>query len=245
MKRFFLTLIALSPMAAFSQSLWVDNFDSLSTGNLAGQNGWLTTVSPVQVVTGGGTNPPADSGQQMASNQPTSNTLSSGFIFAPPIWANRQAGNDTLVLRGSIFVSNGTNNLGSAILQVVGTNPTAQRMGFVGIAAGKFIFGTGDNILFGSNATLDQWNTFRLEVDTAANSSKFFANENLLGTQNFTSGLALNNWGFATVALNGDLTKPVFYDTMSVEAVPEPASLAIIGASFLAIIKARGRQKSK
>lgn len=235
MKLSLVVLGCFAPLASFAQVLWGDNFDSYAQGGLNGQGGWVTTNPPINVVAGGNGRPEAHTPGQMVLQQPAS-----GAAFAlhlPDGWSGRNAGNDVLVLTGAIYVSAGTSNLGSAIMQVVGFNGGSSRMGYVGLINNQFIYGTGDSILFGSSATMGQWNEIRIEVDTVANVSKMYGNGTLLGTESFLAGLTLNNWGFQTTSLGGAVSNPVFFDTMQVEAVPEPFSLVGFGLAGLIVAR--------
>lgn len=84
---------------------------------------------------------------------------------------------------------------------------------------------------------MGQWNEIRIEVDTVANVSKMYGNGTLLGTESFLAGLTLNNWGFQTTSLGGAVSNPVFFDTMQVEAVPEPFSLVGFGLAGLIVAR--------
>ena len=240
MKTIIAGIITVGPVLAFGQVVWTEDFDSLTLGQLHNQNGWFNNTLNTNVVAGGGSLPTAHSGNQMATNQPT---LGGSFqnLHVPTGWNTRDAGKNTLVLTGAIYVSSGTANLGSAIFQVVGTNPSPSRMGFAGIAGDRFFFGTDANAQLGGVASLDQWNILRIEVDTVNHTNAFYANGGLLGAGTYDSSLVLNNWGFSAVALFGDVNKPVFYDSMSVEAVPEPITLLAIGiGSLVAFRRKRG-----
>lgn len=236
MKTVIAGILVVGPVLALGQVVWSEDFDSLALGQLHNQNGWFNNTLNTNVVAGGGSLPIADSGSQMATNQPT---VGASFqnLHVPTGWNTRDIGNDTLVLTGALFVSSGTANLGSAIFQVVGTNPTPARMGFAGIAGNRFFFGTDANTQLGGVATLDQWNILRIEVDTVNHTNAFFANGGFLGSGTYDPSLVLNNWGFSAVALSGNVSKPVFYDSMSVEAVPEPMTLVALGIGSLVALR--------
>lgn len=236
MKTLITGILVIGPALAFSQVVFTENFDSLTPGQLHNQNGWFNNTLNTSVVAGGGPFPAAHSGAQMATNQPT---IGASFqnLHLPTGWNTRDAGKDTLVLTGALFVSSGTTNLGSAIFQVVGTNPSASRMGFAGISGTRFLFGTDADTQFGPQATLDQWNILRIEIDTVNHTNSFFANGSLLGSGTYDPSLVLNNFGFSAVALSGNVNKPLFYDSLSVEAVPEPVTLVVLGIGSLIALR--------
>lgn len=233
MKKTLIVLGCLAPLASYAQVLWSDNFDSHSLGSLEGQGGWLLQNPPSNVVEEGNGRPLAHTSGQMVLQQPA--TSAAFALHFPDGWNTRNVGNDTLVLTGAIYVSSGTSNLGSAIFQVVGFNGSASRMGFVGLINNQFIYGTGDSLFLGSSAAMDQWNEIRMEIDTVANVSRMYGNGVLQGTESFTAGLAVNNWGFQTTSLGGAVSNPVYFDSMQAEAVPEPFTLAGLGLAGLAV----------
>lgn len=241
MKRALSLIFAVLPFAAFGQVVWTDNFDSMSLGSLNGQGGWSESGSATNIVGTVGIVSPF-SGTRMATQQPT--TGSAAGIHLPTGWSGRTVGNDILSMSGAIYVTAGTQNLGSAIIQVIGIGGSgATRMGFAGIANNSFIYGTGSNLFTGPAATMNTWHVMRLDVDTVNFSTKMYADNVLIGSDTYDPTAVLNNWGFQSTALFGPVSNPVFFDSMQVAAVPEPVSMAGLAVAGLALIRRRSLKR--
>jgi len=238
MKKSLILLGCFAPLTSYAQVLWSDNFDSYSVGSLNGQGGWVLQNPPSNVVAEGNGRPLAHTSGQMVLQQPA--TAAAFALHVPTGWNGRTAGNDTLVMTGAIYVSSGTSNLGSAVMQVIGFNGGPSSMGHVGLINNRFVYGTGNSLFLGTAATMDQWNEVRIEVDTITNVSKLYGNGVLQGTESFTSGLVMNSWIFQTTSLGGAVSNPVYYDSMQAEAVPEPFTL--VGLGLAGLVAARRKR---
>jgi hypothetical protein len=79
----------------------------------------------------------------------------------------------------------------------------------------------------------NQWAEIRLLIDLGANQVSEYYNGQLLTTHVWQSG-GVN--ALAAIALHANKAGAVYYDALSVEPVPEPGTLAVLGLGALALV---------
>lgn len=230
-----LFLAAVIPATAAD---WSDNFDSYTTGSISGKGGW----------------------EGWAGTPAVAGTVSTANSFSAPNSLRLVAGNDTVrpftgITSGlwtfslkqylpstssgstwTIFLNQYPNNLNWSV-QVL----SDLSAGLIGV------FDSNGNQQGATlNLVKDQWVDMRFEINLNANSVSSFYNNTLIGTMPWQTGginqlQALDLYpdeGAATAQVG-----PVYYDNLSLTAVPEPSSLALLLIGGLAVF-ARSRRSA-
>jgi hypothetical protein len=93
-----------------------------------------------------------------------------------------------------------------------------------------------------------QWVPITVDINLTANTRVVKYNNITVATGTWTDGnaAATLNIGAVDLYANGNgvtgNTVPVFYDNLSLTAVPEPASMAVLGLGALALVRRRARK---
>ena len=83
----------------------------------------------------------------------------------------------------------------------------------------------------------DSWNTFRFDINFVANTVSEFYNGGLLSTHAWHDGSGAN--ALAAIDLYANNAGPVYYDNLSINAVPEPGSLSLLALGGLVFVLRR------
>ena len=209
---------------------WSDNFDSYTTGSISGKGGW----------------------EGWAGTPAVAGTVSTANSFSAPNSLRLVAGNDTVrpftgVTSGlwtfslkqylpstssgstwTILLNQYPNNLNWSV-QVL----SDLSAGFIGVFDSN-----GDQQGATLNLIKDQWVDMRFEINLNANSVTSYYNNTLIGTMPWQSdginqlqALDLYPDESAGTAQVG----PIYYDNLSLTAVPEPSSLSLLLIGGLAV----------
>jgi len=246
MRRFGLILSAgcICALPLTSSAAWTENFDSYANGSqVVGQGGWggwagaalnsslvvnsqaLSAPNSLQVVG------LSDTVQQY-SGYTSGQYIYSTSVFAPSTFTVASEAAFFILL--SDYSDAGTNNHWAVQLRMTG--------------AGNV---TDDNVETVNNTislVRNQWVTVSVTIDLTANTRVLTYNGSVVSSGIWTTGTgstqsigAVDLYANSPDDLTGGNTVPVFFDNMSLQPVPEPATMAALGLGCAALIRRRKR----
>ena len=242
------SVAVLAPTSASASTTETDyTFENLSqTGTLSGQDNWQTlTSASATVTTPGGSGDPSANAASSGPRDPLERTNDGNFAF-PTIPATGPA----------VF---------QADLRLTGTDVNSQS-GFglaefgVGVGFRYYTYGTrqfdflrNDNshvlVSFPSRIGTDDWLRLQLAVDMGANTASMFYEDLTLGDTSFSPIAGMQNMTFRSGGVGGT-PLPATWNAMWLDiaqgqadnlvvAIPEPASLGLLAAGGMMLLRRR------
>lgn len=227
--------------------MWIKkstDFESFADGDITGQDAWDTQVTGSQYLVGPGgksgkglsfdTDPAASSWAWKPLGFSPNATTSSILVASIDISAGRfspNAGGDV------------TSRFGLDIYNGDGDRVTAATLRFAGGSTTQAQLSTYLSAQTNYNVTLnaDSWHNLRIELDTVANSASYFLDNALVASGTYTTDdSVIGDVDVYSSAIGYDIGK---FDNLSVQAVPEPASMAALGLGLAAVARRRSRRK--
>jgi hypothetical protein len=215
---------------ASTQVLRVDNFDD-STGDVIGTNGWFGTAGQFTKIAS--TNPAPTSGANVLRSITLNQTVGN---FIGPLWAARTAGKNILV--AEIDFRSDSQDSTQRSLNFGISNDSADVLASIG-------YSTTGNVLFTANSSSDftagpfvprdTWVRLGIRLDTTSGGIQFFRDGVQIASSTVINPLTINSIFINSVTIFGGNPRGAYFDTMRVEAVPEPATMAamLVGVAAL------------
>jgi hypothetical protein len=248
-------LVAFAPTSVWAGVVYSSGFESPTFGSgdhLLGKDGWSTAIPPflnpdVALITNGN----AASGQQSviirAADLASSNGITDPYdavgSYRHPL--NYDATGQIVRVEVDLFLSGPITtdrSFGASLAVRAGGATVSEFEVFSNGTAGTF-----GNVPPGSDPTeestlsLNQWNHLTIDVDFTGRKSIFYLNGNPFSTAIDFSGGSVGNQldrvAFVVYALPDDNgfqrgAYEVYYDNLSVQTIPEPASLTMLAAGM-------------
>lgn len=231
-KSVFTLAIAVIAASAVAQP-WSDNFDSYATGSqMHGQGGWKgwdnSLAAGALTSSAQSSSAPNSVAILGASDlvRTFSGATSGQWIFAGRTYHETSFTGQSLFIMLNIYNDGGPYNW-SAQVQ------------FDGGAGTVSDFDVPANTMA---MVRNQWVDFRNEIDLDANTQSFFYNNQLLFTKSWTEGVSgggASDIGAIDLFANGATT--MYYDNLSLTAVPEPATMLALGLGAAALLRRKRR----
>ncbi|HZH98429.1 MAG TPA: PEP-CTERM sorting domain-containing protein [Fimbriimonadaceae bacterium] len=263
MRKYALLLALAASSVSMAQVTYSTNFDTMSIGNLAGQDGWITGsgTSNVPAVTNNAwlSSPNSVMLTRPASGGSSFNSVSRAFAPGAANAANRMliasadifvqsiAGTDryfgigfgtsALATGGYMGIALGGNglrggggsyasynDLAGGLLQSRALGDFSGRWVRVSVAADRML--TTNNVVF----------TFSGLGTSGGNATETFTKSVNFGTTNISHIQLFSDWGSSSTVAG-----TAFVDNVSFQAVPEPATMAVMGLGVAALLRRRKR----
>lgn len=231
-KSVFTLAIAVIAVSAVAQP-WSDNFDSYATGSqMHGQGGWKGWDNSLAAgaLTSGAQASSAPNSVDIVGGSDLVHTFagatSGQWVFAGQTYHGTAFSGQSLFIMLNIYNDGGPYNWSTQV---------------------QFDGGAGTVSDFDVPASTmamvrDQWVDFRNEIDLDANTQSFFYNNQLLFTKSWTEGVSGGgavDIGAIDLFANGATS--MYYDNLSLTAVPEPASMLALGLGAAALLRRKRR----
>lgn len=231
-KSVFTLAIAVIAASAVAQP-WSDNFDSYATGSqMHGQGGWKGWDNSA----GAG----ALTSSAQASSAPNSVDIFGGSDL---VHTFSGATSGQWVFAGRTFTPTAFTGLSYFIMLNIYNDGGPYNWSLQVVFDGPA--GTVRDADVPANTTSmvrGQWVDFRNEIDLDANTQSFFYNNQLLLTKSWTEGVSgggASDIGAIDLFANG--ASSIYYDDLSLTAVPEPASMLALGLGAAALLRRKRR----
>lgn len=213
-------ILAAGVLSATAQAQWSDNFDSYSTGSIGGQGGWKGWD--------GAPTAPGEVSARFARSSPNSQVIN-GVADSVREYSGATSGQWTYTtyqyipgsFTGSTYFILMNTYADGAVHDASHWSVELQFIGDSGLIVDDLRTGGGPTPFI-----RDAWAEIRVDIDLTANTISQFYNGSLISSGTWTNGAgsALN---IAAVDLYAGTGNSVYYDDMSLRAVPGPATLAL------------------
>ena len=230
MKKCVVLLGVVVASVAHAQVLWEDDFESYSNGDLFSQSDWFGSGFGMSVVEGGSSLPPARSGTRMAQ---ANGEVAAAFRIIP--WADRLAGNNTLIFTASVFMPNVND------IAFVGHLSNSFHLAFFHTQANGVLPRSGNISGQAQFYDVNQWHDYRIESNFDELTSDFYVDNVLRESLDLPTGIdpAYVTFNIVTGGNGTGGATEYLFDSFKVEAVPEPVSLIGMGAAGLLALRRR------
>jgi hypothetical protein len=229
-------MIATPAMAAVA---WVDNFDSYSIGNLAGQSNWVGSSDnhPTQVAVVAN----SEGGNMILASTPGSSAETVTWTLG-----TAYTGANNHIVYGCRVKRTGTNT--ASLLNIWEQSTAGDQARFyiyAGVVGGAMVR-AGSNVSTATALPTDTWTNLAFDVNTSTHTADCYMNGVSFGTTTYNG----TNLSFVSFEIRGtpSTANSVYVDDMwygdslSLMPVPEPSSfmaLGMFGLGALGFIKRR------
>ena len=232
--------------------IYSTNFDSFTDGGINGQNGW-STYDPT-FTTGGGTfatvsssGPAGSSGKVLkfdsGTNANTSPRYAWGPNFGTQFSAEAAAGNNTFYAQTSMYMASGSTS--TARQGMVAFDSTGAKIltgfyvqantGIVYLLANYNNAGTINNFAFNTNTAIgyNQWVDFTMTWNQSTGRMEVFWGANGFYVDGAGAGSVADEVDYYNTRNGSTLSTTVYFDNLTIGAIPAPGALALLGVAGL------------
>ena len=253
MKQFALSsaVALVASQVASAGLIYSTDFSNFSLGGVNGQNGW-TTYDPT-FTGGGGTfasvvnNAPSNSGQALKFDSGTNGNTSPRYAWSPGFGsqfsAEAAAGNNILVAQTSMYMASGSTSI--ARQGMVAFDSTGGKIltgfyvqantGIVYLLANYNNAGTINNFAFNTNVTIgyNQWVDFTMTWNQASGRMEVAWGANAFYVDGAAAGSVADEVDYYNTRNGSTVSTTVYFDNLTIGAVPTPGALALLGVAGL------------
>ena len=245
MKRTLFAVLAVASVGAQAVSLYSTSFEEFTAGSnvFSSMAPWTGTTSAWTTQNGGGSRPAAFSGNNLldAPARVGANLGRWAWVDVSSAWAARPSGQNVAV--------------GSTMMYLPGTATQSVQYGLqmydnVGGYVAGMMFDVANNLVIGDDGinvqvlgagiARDRWVQMEMVADYDVDTITFRVDGVNIGGFAYGSALPdLGDFDLVNFAVNSTAVNTAYFDDFGVKAVPEPASMAALGAGALALIRRR------
>lgn len=230
-------------MAAVSQAqvLAINNFDTMSMGAIAGQQGWSTLSDPFLV-----SNNRSFSGPNAVLKTQVNQSFGSEWAWPDivPEWDSAAQANKIIKASVMMYLEPGTGAAGIFGLDAYQFSPTFGRVAAVRVGMDGSVRLDGQTtgtVTAAGVVAMRTWNKIELFMNYATGTATASINGTDIGlTASFTR-TQLSDVDLVSTR-NSGATNSAWFDDYKVEAVPEPASMTALGLGLAALLRRRTKK---
>lgn len=225
---------ALAPVLYDSEGFEASKF---STGSLGGQDGWDNSFA------GTGFDTVVDT----FSNGGTQSVLADGTVGGSNwsfVVASHDAGassDKVVVIQWDMYIETAGAAGPSGLWGIDVYDDTVARVVALGVddqGEVTSLDSNGADAGSGSFVNRDEWNTYAIRIDYVSHTASLWLN-NAMVMDGIDTSAATDVFSDADIWVGGGLGDRAFYDNYTVNAVPEPATLAALGLGAAALLRRR------
>jgi hypothetical protein len=231
-----------------AQTLYSTTFEEFSMGSIDGQHGWLSTDTGI-AITGAEAGVTPFSGDQMVRFPTTTEVNFANYAWrdVTAAWGARDAGHQIARASVRLFIPESIGAeyefglaawSGQTWLAEAMVNTATNTIWLYSPAVGGIVN-------TGVSPSRNEWNLLQVYLDYSSGQLTASLNGVWVGESTpFDTSESFTDYTLSAYTFDGVANLNAYYDDFSMEAVPEPASLAALAAGVAALIARRRRSRA-